>query len=82
MKGKIITVCLANALFSLQAAELCQPEGEQKRSEEEQNAILDTIAQINHINWVVNVIKSYDNAVVLEEEYEKISYGNLDPASH
>ena len=78
MKGKIITVCLANVLFSLQAAELCQPEGEQKRSEEEQNAILDTIAQINHINWVVNVIKSYDNAVVLEEEYEKISYGNLD----
>lgn len=77
--GKIIVVCLANALlFSLQAAEPRQPEGEKERTAEEQNAILDTIAQINHINWVVNVIKSYDNAVVLEEEYEKISYGNLD----
>lgn len=42
-----------------------------------EKAILDTIAQINHINWVVNVIKTYDNALVLEEEYEKISPGNL-----
>ena len=76
--GKIIVVCLANALlFSLQAAEPRQTEGEKERSAEDQNAILDTIAQINHINWVVNVIKTYDNAVVLEEEYEKISYGNL-----
>ena len=41
------------------------------------NALLNTIAQINHINWVVNVIKTYNNALVLEEEYEKISYGNL-----
>ena len=40
-------------------------------------AILDTIAQINHINWVVNTIKTYNNIVVLEEEYEKISPGNL-----
>ena len=40
-------------------------------------AVLDTIAQINHINWVVNVIKSYNNVIVLEEEYEKISPGNL-----
>ena len=44
---------------------------------ETSDAVLDTIAQINHINWVVNVIKSYNNPVVLEEEYEKISYGNL-----
>ena len=41
------------------------------------DAVLDTIAQINHINWVVNVIKSYNNVIVLEEEYEKISPGNL-----
>ena len=41
------------------------------------NAVLNTIAQINHINWVVNVIKSYNNVVVLEEEYDKISPGNL-----
>ena len=41
------------------------------------DAVLDTIAQINHINWVVNTIKTYNNAVVLEEEYEKISPGRL-----
>jgi len=41
------------------------------------DAVLDTIAQINHINWVVNTIKTYNNAIVLEEEYEKISPGRL-----
>ena len=51
--------------------------GSNECTEEELEAILDTIAQINHINWVVNVIKTYDNAMILEEEYEKISYGNL-----
>lgn len=40
-------------------------------------AVLDTVAQINHINWVVNTIKTYNNVVVLEEEYEKISPGRL-----
>ena len=45
---------------------------------EEREAILDMIAQINHINWVVCTIKSYNNILVLEEEYEKISPGNLD----
>ena len=43
----------------------------------DKEAASDTIAQINHINWVVNVIKTYNNALVLEEEYEKISPGNL-----
>lgn len=41
------------------------------------DAALDTIAQINHINWVVNTIKTYNNALVLEEEYDKISPGRL-----
>ncbi len=63
--------------ISLMALETRLPTGEKGRITEEQNAILDTIAQINHINWVVNVIKTYDNAMILEEEYEKISYGNL-----
>lgn len=40
-------------------------------------AVLDTIAQINHLNWVVNTIKTYNNALVLEEEYDKISPGHL-----
>ena len=50
---------------------------EKQPSVEANDAVLDTIAQINHINWVVNVIKSYNNVIVLEEEYEKISPGNL-----
>ena len=68
-----VTVCLAATLVSVSAhAQSIVASGDDKE------AILDTIAQINHINWVVNVIKTYDNAMILEEEYEKISYGNLD----
>jgi len=43
----------------------------------DEDAALDTIAQINHINWVFNTIKTYNNALVLEEEYNKISPGHL-----
>ena len=41
------------------------------------DAVLDTIAQINHMNWVVTKINHYNNALVLEEEYNKISPGML-----
>lgn len=41
------------------------------------DAVLDTIAQINHINWIVNTIKTYNNSVVLKEEYEKITPSKL-----
>ena len=35
------------------------------------DAVRDTIAQINHMNWVVTKINHYNNALVLEEEYKK-----------
>ena len=41
------------------------------------DAVLDTIAQMNHMNWVVTKINHYNNAIVLEEEYKKISPGML-----
>ena len=41
------------------------------------DAILDTIAQMNHMNWVVTKINHYNNAIVLDEEYKKISPGML-----
>lgn len=41
------------------------------------DAARDTIAQINHINWVVSKIKTYNNVLVLEEEYKQISPGRL-----
>lgn len=44
------------------------------------DATLDAIAHINHVNWVVNTVKAYANAVALEEEYRKISVGNLNLA--
>lgn len=76
--AKIAAVCLAAGLVITLHADEPQPSvGQKERTAEERDAILDTIAQINHINWVVNVIKSYNNVVVLEEEYEKISPGNL-----
>lgn len=70
---KFLTVCLAAILATVhvQAQDVAASGGDKEA------AILDTIAQINHINWVVNVIKTYNNALVLEEEYEKISPGNL-----
>lgn len=80
---KLVSVfCIALVGVSLAADTTTDPKlpiGEKERTakEQEPDAILDTIAQINHINWVVNVIKTYNNALVLEEEYEKISYGNL-----
>ncbi len=40
-------------------------------------AALDTIALINHINYSVEVIRSYNNVVALEEEYRNISPDNL-----
>ena len=76
--GKIVAACLAAGLVvSLPAEESRPVAGVNELSAANQDAILDTIAQINHINWVVNVIKSYNNVIVLEEEYEKISPGNL-----
>ena len=46
-------------------------------SDDDREAILDTIAQINHINWVVNTIKTYKNPIALEIESQKVSPGNL-----
>lgn len=48
-----------------------------KADDSETAAALDTIAQINHINWVVSKIKTYNNVLVLEEEYKKCSPGQL-----
>lgn len=74
------TFCIAFVAICLVAGTASETKslaGKQQRITDEQNAILDAIAQINHINWIVNVVKTYDNAMILEEEYEKISYGNL-----
>ena len=69
----LAVACLATILVTVhvQAQDVAASGGDKEA------AVLDTIAQINHINWVVNTIKTYNNVVVLEEEYEKISPGNL-----
>lgn len=41
------------------------------------DAARDTIAQINHLNWVVSKIKTYNNTIVLAEEYRQISPDKL-----
>lgn len=43
----------------------------------ESDAARDAIAQINHLNWVVSKIKTYNDAIVLEEEYRQISPDKL-----
>lgn len=42
-----------------------------------ESAALDTIALINHINYVVEVIRTYNNVVALENEYQAITADNL-----
>lgn len=46
-------------------------------TDDSSDAARDTIAQINHINWVVSKIKTYNNAIVLEDEYKQISPDKL-----
>ena len=79
--GKLITTfCLAFVWIDLMAGSgvASQPSADDKeRIVEGQSAILDTIAQINHINWVVNTIKTYKNPIVLEVESQRVSTGNL-----
>lgn len=43
-------------------------------TDDSSDAARDTIAQINHINWVVSKI---NNAIVLEDEYKQISPDKL-----
>ena len=79
--GKLVFVfCVAFAGVGVMADSIADPKSPVVAKEctaNEQKAILDTIAQINHINWVVNTIKTYKNPVVLEVESKKVSLGNL-----
>ena len=45
--------------------------------QQDSEAALDTINLINHINYSVEVIRTYNNVIALEEEYQKISVDNL-----
>ena len=60
----LAVVCLATILVTVhvQAQDVAASGGDKEA------AVLDTIAQINHINWVVSTIKTYNNALVLEGE--------------
>jgi len=72
--------CVAFAGVGLMADSTTVPKPpvvEKDYTANEQKAISNTIAQINHINWVVNIIKTYKDPVVLEVESEKVSQGNL-----
>ena len=66
----VLALCVSGAAF----AETTATDTSQGK---EQDAILDAVAQINHINWVVNTIKTYKNPIVLEIESQKVSPGNL-----
>lgn len=44
---------------------------------EQKEAAANTIALINHINYVVETIRSYNNVLILEQEYKNISVDNL-----
>ncbi len=46
-------------------------------SHSKSDAAKDTIAQINHLNWVVNTIKTHKNVIALENAYREISPDRL-----
>ena len=64
-----LSVCLVG--FGLMSDTPSEP------NQVDSDAALDTIAIINHINYAVEVIRTYNNVIALEEEYEKISADNL-----
>ena len=66
MHKSLIVFILVTLVFSVESGQIAAPD-----------EVLDTIAQMNHMNWAVTKIKNYNNAIVLEEEYEKISPGML-----
>ena len=55
----------------------CSIIAETDQSQADSDVALDTIAIINHINYAVEVIRTYNNVAALEDEYEKISADNL-----
>ena len=66
----VFALCISDAVF---AAATDMNDLQSK----DQDAILDAVAQINHINWVINTIKTYKNPIVLDIESQKVSPGNL-----
>ena len=71
----ITFVCLA--FFALNTA-FAEASNGASAASDNREAISNVIAQINHINWVVNTIKTYKNPIVLEVESEKVSNLYLD----
>ena len=64
-----LSVCLVG--FGMMSDALAQT------NQADSDAALDTIAIINHINYAVEVIRTYNNVAALEDEYERISADNL-----
>ena len=71
VRQKAFSLFLIMASIGLLAAEV--PTADRATAD----AAMDTIAQINHINWVVSKIKTYNSALVLEDEYRQISPDKL-----
>lgn len=67
MKFLATCVCALGIVFG----GLCADEIEERADD-----AADTIALINHINYVVEIIHTYNNIVVLQQEYESL-YDNL-----
>ena len=75
--GKIRSVIFMVLALYVSGAAFAEATATDTSQGKEQDAILDAVAQINHINWVVNTIKTYKNPIVLEIESQKVSPGNL-----
>ena len=74
MKTLLRTAMLAGVCWAGSILAAMTPE---QSPQQDSEAALDTIAIINEINYVVEVVRTYHNVVALEEEYERISADNL-----
>lgn len=68
MRRLITSFAIALCAIALDASENADATSE---------AAADTIAFINHINYVVETIRSYNNVIVLEQEYKKMSVDSI-----
>lgn len=76
-KFKILSVISVICFHDLLGAELDPEVMREKQHKENYVRAMATIQFMNHINYVVHTLNTYQNVYVIEDEYRKISQGNL-----
>ena len=87
---KAMIVTIVGLIMSLSVA-FCEEDAKgnlkQAKKDADREAVLDTIAYINQMNYAYMVMETYHNVLAIQEEYDKISLDQIDvtripPFSH